>query len=204
MRSVWSRIFFLSLLGFSFCSISQAAILIEQSGRSVSRLPSKQAQDSFDFKRQRKVGFGLGAAGIHGLMGAILEINFSAQDSLAGNFGLGSDFQSFGLRYRRSLGGQWFSPYFGAAFSRWYTTGGPKGNFSDSSPGFLSEKFLTESEVEKGQFAKSFLSPSFGFQYNQLKGEWSGLSIYVEVLMLIELENLVSAATGELGAIYYF
>lgn len=182
---------------------ANTSILVEESS-SRSRLEYKPAVDSFDFKTQRKIGVGLSAAGSQGLAGVNFEINFSAADSFMANFGLGSGFQSLGLKYKKTFGGRWFAPYMAGGYAHWYTAGGDKEVITHSNPSFLVTRFLNESERNKGEFAENLIYPSFGLQYHQLSGEWAGASLFAEVLLLIDLDDLVSAATGELGLMFFF
>lgn len=178
-----------------------AAVLVEENQHSVT---IKSASTSEEYRTQRRFGVGLGTAGLQGLIGVLAEINFTANDAIAISFGLGNEYQTFGAKYKYSLGGAWFSPYFSMSLSRWYTAGNAKGEINKTSPSFLSKRFLSDREKQEGRFAETLLSPSMGLQYNQLKGPWAGSSIYAEVVMIFDLDDFVSAPTGEIGYIRYF
>src|SRR5690606_13392293 len=133
--------------------------------------------DLYEFRSHRKVGFGLGMAGIYGLTGAQLELNFVPEVSLITGFGLGSGYQAFNLQIKRTLTGNSFMPYISGGFARWYSVG-DNGRITDTNPGFLSKRFLNDDEKRSGKFAEILLYPALGLQYLQLQGEWSGFSLY--------------------------
>jgi hypothetical protein len=156
-----------------------------------------------NFKRERKIGVGLSTAGALGFLGANLEINFTPEDSFMGGFGMGDSYQSYALQYKHSIGGSWFVPYVGGGYARWFTVT-ENGRIDNSSPGFLADKFLSKRELRSGQFDEHIVYPMAGVQYFQLKGSWSGFSLYAQVMMLLDIDDRVSAPTGEFGAFFYF
>lgn len=181
----------------------KAAVLVEESGRPVSRSAVKAAVDTENFKQLRKVGLGMTVAGALGVIGTQLDINFTRDTSFAAGVGLGTGYQSFSFQLKRTIGGKWFAPYFSAGFARWYTAR-PSPGLEETNPPFLAEQFLTSEEKASGRFGINMLYPSLGLQYNQLQGSWSGISVFAEVIMLVEMRALVSAPTGGLGLMYYF
>jgi len=170
---------------------------------SVQRVTSKIAHNSSEFRALRKVGIGLSAAGAQGVVGSTIELNFTSEVSLATHFGLGDSYQSFGLSLKRIIAGRSFAPYISGGFARWYTVreGGPINN---STPGFLADRFLTEKQKAEGKFSRTMIYPALGIQYLQLDGSWAGMSFFAEVLMLLDIDDFHSAATGGMGMMYYF
>ena len=156
------------------------------------------------FKRERKIGLGISTAGALGLVGINAEINFTPQTSFMGGFGVGDSYQSFALQMKHSIGGRWFVPYVGAGYARWFTVGESDGRINETSPGFLAERFLDDGERSSGQFSENLIYPMGGVQYFQLRGKYTGLSLYAQVMMLLDIDQFNSAPTGEFGVFYYF
>lgn len=204
MRQILTPI--LLLLTF-WTSPSWAAVLIDDgSGRTstVNSVSSDVGTTGLNFRGQKKVGVGLEAAGSLGLVGVKTEINLTRIASFGGGFGLGPGYQSFNVFVKRAIGGDAFVPYVAGGFSRWYSVGDRRENISDSTPGFLAERFLSDEERRTGDFAETLIYPAAGVQYYQLSGSWAGASLYAEILFLIDLDDFASSATGGLGFMYYF
>lgn len=178
-------------------------MMVDKYGRAYSKTQAKVAPDTSTLRKIRRVGVSFGLAGLSGSFGLGLDLNFTPKNGFQTGFGVGNDFQTFHMQYKHYVSGDSFSPYIGAGFARWYTTGEPKRNFNKTSPSFLAEKFLNNEE-KQGKFAENFLFPSAGIQFMQLKGEWAGTAIYGELAMLIDIDDLVAAPTGGLGMSYYF
>lgn len=199
---------FLSIYMYSFQVFSQA-VLVEEKGRAIQSRPAegntykKISKNGADFKYKRKVGVGFSLAGVQGMAGIDMELNFSPELAFTTSFGISDRFQTFALSVKRSLTGKYFSPYIAGGFARWYTVT-EEGPINDTNPGFLAEKFLSAKEKSEGKFAETILYPAIGIQYLQLDGEWAGSSLFAEVLLLMDIDDLQSAATGALGYKYYF
>ena len=184
---------------------SFAQLLIEESGNSVNQTRAgKQAEDGYDFRNKRRFGVGVSTAGTLSLVGASLEIVFTPESSFMGGFGLGDSYQTFSLQYKHAIGGRWFVPYVGGGFARWYTAGDKNGTINETTPGFLADRFLSDEEKRTGEFAENLIYPMAGIQYYQLRGGWAGASLYAQLVMLIDIDDFVSAPTGEFGVFYYF
>ncbi|USN46969.1 MAG: hypothetical protein H6626_12320 [Pseudobdellovibrionaceae bacterium] len=189
---------------FSLANGANAAILVEEAGQSLySASETKISSDVLDFRSHRRVGFGWAAAGALGLLGLQLELNFTPDVSVVGGFGISRGFQAFSFQVKRVLAGKWFAPYVAGGFARWYNVG-HNGAMVDSSPDFLSQRFLSETERQTGQFGENMIFPSAGIQYLQLSGDWAGASLYAEVMMMIDMDDFVAAPTAGLGMMYYF
>ena len=194
---------FVTISIYMFTFSSMAAIPLDENSRPINQESIKIANDGFAMRNLRKVGFGVGSAGSLGLLGAMIELNFTSDMSLMTSFGLASNYQTFGLQVKKILGGKAFMPYFSAGYTRWYTTG-DKGAIHKTTPKFFGDKFLNSEERSSGKIAENILYPGFGFQYMQLNGDWAGTSLYAEILLLIDVDDLQSEGTGGLGLIYYF
>ena len=197
MKILW----ILNVLFFS--SHVLAAVLVEDGDRVVNQSYGFGVARGLDLRHSRKMGVGLSAAGALGMAGANLEINFTPELSFLGGFGLGTGYQSYHFQVKKVMGGQSILPYLSAGFARWYSTGTPRTRKSII-PGFFSEKFLSDTEIETGKFGENMVYPSLGLQFVQLDGEWKGFSLYAEILILVDIDDMVSQTTGGLGLLYYF
>lgn len=187
-------------------AVQGQAVLIEQNGRSLNRSRSQVSstvRNAGDFRNQRKVGIGMSAAGAQGLAGVTLELNFTPETSFLTSFGLGDRFQTFGVSIKRNISGKYFSPYIAGGFTRWYTVT-DEGPIDVSQPSFLAERFLNSNELAEGQFAETLIYPALGIQYLQLDGAWAGSSLFIEVMMLLDIDEFKSAPAGSLGYMFYF
>lgn len=192
------------ILLFTFVRPLSAAVLIEENGKAVRKSSVKVAQSGMALRELRKVAVGMGLAGVHGLFGFNLELNFLPEIGLGGGFGLGKGFQTFHFQVKKVIPGRWFLPYVAGGYTYWYVVRDEEAEIEESNPPFLAKKFLGEKEKRTGQFAEHILYPALGIQYMQLKGAYAGLSLYAEVLMMIDLDDLVTSPTGGLGMMYYF
>ncbi|MCB9025665.1 MAG: hypothetical protein H6625_05065 [Bdellovibrionaceae bacterium] len=203
MKTVF--LFFISIYMYSFSALGQA-VLVEERGRALQSSSSRthlSSKNSVDFKYKRKVGVGLSAAGAQGLAGVTLELNFSPEMSFSTSFGLADRFQTFGVFIKKSISAKYFTPYISGGFTRWYTVT-DEGPMTTSNPSFLAERFLSNKEKSEGKFAETLIYPAMGIQYLQLDGDWAGSSLFVEVLMLVDIDDFKSSPTGGLGYLYYF
>jgi len=190
------RILFIGLF-LSVCS-AQAAILVEDS--STAQLPSMSSGDQL--RQKRKVGVGLTAGGPLGFAGANLEFNVFPDVSVLGGFGMAPEYRAFNFQWKMMLGSGATAPYFSAGYARWFTTG-DQAELSSTTPNFVYERFLTDAEKKRGQFGKNIIFPTLGLQYTQLRGDWMGLSVFVEVVGLLNIDNFAVVPTGTLGLTYY-
>lgn len=190
-----SLILLILFCGNSFAAKSRS---IWGGGNSV----KKVAADGYTMRQLRKVGVGVGVSGQHGVMGGQLEFNFFPETSFIAGFGMGSNYQTFNFQIKRMLGGSSFMPYATAGFTHWYSAT-KDSSFSSTEPDFLADKFLSAAE-RRGAFSENIIYPGIGFQYLQLDGDWAGSSLYAEILLFIDIDDLISAPTGSIGYMYYF
>jgi hypothetical protein len=183
----------------------RAAILIEDGKPKRTSIESSRiAPDGLSMRKIRRAGIGASAAGPLGALGVNLELNFTDRWGMGAGFGGSTNYQAYTFQVKHVLAGEWLLPYLSFGYSRWYTTGKSRGSIRETSPIFLGERFLSDREKMLGEFSTHLIYPSFGLQYVQLSGSWAGFSIFTELVMLIEVEDLEAVPTGTLGMLYYF
>lgn len=193
------RIIFFALAVFTAANANAAT----QSSSRLSKewLKSKQAETGNEFRTIRRVGVGSSIGGTHGIAGFNLDLNFTEQTTFGLGYGLGSPFKAFSMYVRRYFGSTTFSPYFAGGYTRWTHDGDPT---SSTTPNILYDRFLTDEQKKAGKFAKNFLYPALGIQYNQLDGEWAGLAFALELDFLVDVESLKSGTTAGVNCTYFF
>jgi hypothetical protein len=157
----------------------------------------------YELRAKKRVGVGISTAGQLGLVGFTAELNFAVDDSAVVGFGTGGAYNSITGQWKHTFSAGKIAPYTTLGYSRWYGNG-QGGDVNKTSPGFLSQKFLSDSEKITGKFGKDLFIPSAGLQYYLLSGPYVGASVFVEVMLIINASNLDSAPTGSLGMAYYF
>jgi len=152
-------------------------------------------------RQDRKVGAGLSVGGPLGVAGANIELNMEDENSAVAGFGTGPGYNSFQLAWKHAFDGDYIAPYVSGGISRWYNSNGSSNAFQDS--GTLKE-VLSDSEKSSGRFGADFVFGSLGLQYNQLSGDFAGLSFYGEVVLMEAVERGVLIPTGTVGSTYFF
>jgi hypothetical protein len=142
--------------------------------------------------------------GSAGLIGAMLELNFSPDNSLIAAFGGGPSYGSFGAQWKHVFGGRQFSPYAGFGYTRWYNASGDSKTIEKTTPNELGSKFLNDEEKKTGKFGVNLLVPNLGLQYNLLSGPWTGSAFFCEIDFLTPVTNVSTVPVAGLGALYYF
>ncbi len=194
-------------------SHAQRAVLLDETTgmpqKIKTNLPEiEDEEESFEtaseLREKRRVAAGVLTAGQLGLLGAIVELNYSSQHAAVIGFGGGPRYNSLLLQYKYHFGGRNLTPYATFGYARWYNSTRQDKAFRSSTPGFLASKYLTEEERASGIFGKDFLVPSLGVQYTQLFGKAVGTSVYAEIMMLLGTTQFDQAPTGALGFLFYF
>ena len=231
-RNDWKFLIFINLLILSPWTLAQKATLVEDpQAQSVQPLPTEtyhsksdrrlrrheeepaaqvtpSVVDSYgtiyEMRSHRRMAVGMDAMGELGLAGALVELNFAADDSALLGFGGGLQYSSFEANWRHMFGGKSLSPYLSFGITHWYTVGDNNQPITNPMPGMLTDKFLTGPEIQAGKFSLNFFAPAAGLQYNFLSGSYAGTSIKAEAVLLTGLRGFASALTGSLGALYYF
>ncbi|MDZ4662837.1 MAG: hypothetical protein SGJ18_14590 [Pseudomonadota bacterium] len=170
----------------------------------VDRLSSKAALDGTEFRQKRRVAIGSSFGGAAGIAGINLDLNLTDQAALSLLFGVGDPFQSFGFAIKRFVSGTSFLPYFSAGYVRWTHKRAESQAIETTLPNILGKRFLNSGEKESGQFSEDIIYPGLGLQYVQLSGPWAGISMYLELQALVDVDDFQTATTGALGISYYF
>lgn len=158
----------------------------------------------FEMRMKRRVGVGATALGSNGLLGAMLELNFSPSESIITSFGGGPGYGSFGFQWKHIFGGRFLSPYGGLGYSRWYNASGDGRKIEKTTPNELGSKFLDDEEKRTGKFGVNLFIPTLGLQYSFLAGPWTGTALFGEVNFLTPFTTFSPAPVAGLGALYYF
>ena len=152
-------------------------------------------------RESRKVGVGMSVGGQLGVAGVQGEFNFEDENGAVAGFGMGPGYNSIQLAWKHSFEGDYIAPYFTAGYSRWYNSRGHGDGWSNS--GIL-DRVLTDDEKRSGRFGTNFVNGSFGLQYNQLSGDFAGVSCFAEVVAMYEITRSQLIPSGTFGALYYF
>lgn len=195
---------FLSVLSVTFFLSVNASAAIGDTWGGQSRIEIENFNTSADLKRKKKAGVGTSLAGALGLVGLNLNINFAEDFTFVVGYGVSHGFHAVNMNFKQSLGGEALTPYFSGGFSRWFSRGEEGETLEKTTPSFLKEKFLSAKEIRTGQFAENIIYPGFGLEYMNTKGDWQGLSFYVEILYLLDIDDLEAAPTAGIGTNFYF
>lgn len=149
----------------------------------------------------RKVGAGIFVGGSSGATGFNIEFNFEDADGVLTGFGTGPGYNAVQIAWKHAFDGDYLAPYTALGYSRWYNSSGDIGNLKKSD---VLNRVLTASEKSSGHFGTDFVNASIGVQYNQLTGDYAGLSFYGELTGMWEVKRSMLLPNGSVGAIYYF
>lgn len=152
-------------------------------------------------RQQLKVGAGLAVGGALGAMGFNMELNVEDADGAIAGFGTGQGYNSFQLAWKHAFEGDYLAPYFTAGYSRWYNS---SGSTSAAEHSDILDRVLTANEKKTGRFGTDFVNAAFGLQYNQLSGDFRGVSVYAELMAMAEIKRGMLLPSGTVGALYYF
>lgn len=156
---------------------------------------------TFNLREKRKVGAGVSVGGALGFVGFNMELNFEESQGVLAGFGTGPGFNSIQISWKQAFDGDFLAPYTSVGYSRWYNS---HGNSDDYKKSGILDRVLTEEEKRTGQFGSDFVHAALGLQYNQLSGELSGVSLFGEIMAMLEVKRAVLLPTGTVGALYYF
>jgi hypothetical protein len=192
-----------SNLGADSSSISSKAISIEQDYSQSMRAErlGMTYSSTLNMREARKVGVGMSVGGQLGLVGIATEFNFEDENSVVAGFGTGPGYNSIQFAWKHAFDGDYIAPYYTAGYSRWYNSMGNSGSWKES--GIL-DRVLTAEEKKSGRFGTDFLNASLGLQYNQLSGDFAGVSCFAEVVAMYEVKRSQLIPSGTFGALYYF
>lgn len=155
---------------------------------------------NWEMRDHRKLGAGIGLAGVFGQIGGVADINFDAQNAAQVGFGNGYGFNTFFAGWKTSFESQFVSPYITLGYSRWYNsdTVDLRGN------SYILDQVLSKNELANGKIGVDFLLANLGIQYNQLDTEWIGNSFFLEFNFLYSTSRGALLPAASVGSIYYF
>jgi hypothetical protein len=153
-----------------------------------------------ELRDEKKVGLGSQVGGGLGVFGLNLEVNIDERNSAVAGVGMGPGYGSFQVLWKHNWEGKYFTPYASAGWSRWYDSG----NSGDSGGSSILNLVLNEKQKSSGRFLVDFVNAAAGMQYQQLSGDFAGMSFFAEFGMMSAFQDLTPILTGALGAIYYF
>lgn len=200
----------LSLIAVLFVIHAQAAVTKTKtdlhtipgaSNTYYSGINSFSYDSNLKMRADRKVGAGIFLGGATGAAGINMELNFEDADGVLAGFGTGPGYNAVQIAWKHSFEGDYLAPYTSAGYSRWYNSSGDVSNLSKSD---ILNRVLTTAEKKNGQFGADFLNASIGLQYNQLNGDFAGLSFYGELTAMWEVKRSMLLPNGSVGAIYFF
>lgn len=163
--------------------------------------------DSFSYastlkmREDRKVGVGPSAGGSLGVVGFNIEFNFEDADGAVAGFGAGPGYNSVQVAWKHAFEGDYLAPYVTAGYSRWYNSIGGSAEYNKSD---ILDRVLTSKEKSEGRFGTDFVNASIGVQYNQLSGDFAGISFFGELTTMVEIKRSILLPNGAVGALYYF
>lgn len=152
-------------------------------------------------REERRIGAGVSVGGALGFTGVNVELNMEDADGVVAGFGMGPGYNSVQLAWKHAFEGDYLAPYTTLGYSRWYNSRGSTDAYRDSN---ILDRVLTDSEKKDGRFGTDFVNGSVGLQYNQLSGDFAGVSFFGELTAMIEVKRSMLLPSGSVGAIYYF
>lgn len=161
---------------------------------------SASYSSNLKMREQRKLGLGALIGGSAGQFAGTMELNFEDTNSAKVDFGGGDGYRAFQIVWKHSFEGEYLSPYVSGGYSRWFNSSG-RGDYDSSD---VLKRVLTDNERNTGQFAADFVTASAGLQYNQLRGEYVGMSFYGEITGMYEVSKSVLVPNGSVGGLFYF
>lgn len=216
--SSMKTLIFLTSLIFSYTSMAQEISTVEISPnrstkvrdetsdsrstrtRDIKNYGPSAYNSNWEMREQRKLGAGIGLAGIFGRIGGVVDVNFDAQNAAQVGFGNGYGFNTFFMGWKSSFESQYLSPYITTGYSRWYNSDNAdlRGN------SYILDQVLSKNELANGKFGADFLLANLGVQYNQLDSEWMGNSFFMEFNFLYSTSSGSLLPAASIGSIYYF
>ncbi len=155
-----------------------------------------------ELRDERKIGVGGQLLGASGNAGILLEMNFHPSWGVNLGYGAAPDFQSFLIEYKQILYGERLTTYGILGFTRWF--GQSKSSITSTNPGFVANKLMSSEDRKSGTISENLIYPGIGIQYFKFSGEWTGLSLFGQIIVLADLEDFIFVPTVGLGSVYYF
>ncbi len=198
---------FVAALGFSF--VTQFAHA--QSGTSSSIFSKNQKFDhegvelydtNLDMKAMKRIGLGVAAGGVTGMVGLNAEFNIEPEHALFLGLGTGKGFNTFNFGYKRNFEGIYLSPYTKVGFSKWFDSSSSAGGSASDSD--ILRQVLADRQIQENNFDVNFLAGGAGLEYNQLEGEMAGVNFFGELLVMVEASTFKVLPTGSVGITYFY
>jgi hypothetical protein len=158
--------------------------------------------NNLDMKSMKKIGAGLAAGGMMGMIGLNVEINLEPEDTLFLGLGTGKGFNTFNFGYKKNFEGYYMSPYTKVGLTRW-SSASNAGNGASSGSDVL-RQVLSDDEIRDNKFYVNFLAGGAGLEYNQLEGNLSGINLFGELLVLADISDFKLVPTGSVGITYFY
>lgn len=191
-------------------SLSVFAQTSETSGSNESFFSTSQKFDNegielyssnLDLRRHKKIGVGISVGGASGALGLNSELNLDAENALVVGLGTGPSYGSFNLLYKRSLEGNYLSPYAKLGYSKWFSA---SNNTSSVGSSDILRQIFSDKDLKSGKFDTDFAISSLGAEYNQLEGEFSGVNFYGELVLMTEIKSAKMVPSGAVGITYFY
>ncbi len=158
--------------------------------------------NNLDMKSMKKIGAGLAAGGMMGMIGLNVEINLEPADTVFLGLGTGKGFNTFNFGYKKNFEGYYMSPYTKVGLTRW-SSASNAGNGASSGSDVL-RQVLSDDEIRDNKFYVNFLAGGAGLEYNQLEGNLSGINLFGELLVLADISDFKLVPTGSVGITYFY
>jgi hypothetical protein len=158
--------------------------------------------NNLDMKSMKRIGAGLAAGGMTGMIGLNVEINIEPEDTLFLGLGSGKGYNTFNFGYKKNFEGYYMSPYTKVGITRW-SSASNSGSGAASSSDVL-RQVLSNDEIRDNKFYVNFLAGGAGLEYNQLEGNLSGINLFGELLVLADISDFKLVPTGSIGITYFY
>jgi hypothetical protein len=150
-----------------------------------------------DLKMKKRFGVGISGGGPLSMLGLECDVNLSEDISLSLGTGTGLHYNTFMVKGRYFLLGDWVSPYLTMGMARWWTSG-TKG--TDIGPSVLTNRFLSPGDDPRRGFDVVMLTPGLGVQFMHPMG----LAVFAEIYYLFRLVNFANGTYAGMGMHWYF
>ncbi len=159
-------------------------------------IQSQSYSTNLKMREERRVGVGFNAGGSLGALGTQIELNIEDADGAVIGFGAGDGFNTFQLLWKHSMAGFFINPYWKAGISHWYQ--------SDQEMKYLNSTISISEVKNDSSTSAELFTGSLGVQYNQLSGQLSGISFFLELSLISNISIRTIIPTGSIGALFYF
>lgn len=156
---------------------------------------------NLDLKKHKKIGLGISIGGASGALGFNSELNLDSENALVAGLGVGPNYGTFNLLYKRNFEGLYLSPFAKFGYSKWFSA---SNNTTSAGNSDFIKRIFSDAEIKSGKFDTDLLITTFGAEYNQLEGELAGVNFYGELVMMTEIKSAKLTPSGAVGLIYFY